>query len=48
MNSDLFLKGQKDCRDGKQHNAGNGEDYDRGYAAQYEWEQIEGAKTNDE
>lgn len=38
MNTDLFLQGQKDCQDGKPHESGKGEDYDRGYACQYELE----------
>lgn len=35
-----FVNGQQDCRDGKPHIDGNGESYDRGYACQYELEQI--------
>lgn len=46
MDADMFLKGQIDCRDGKPHEAGKGESYDRGYAAQYEWEQAQGAMTH--
>jgi len=38
MNTDDFLRGQKDCKDGKPHKSGQGEDYDRGYSAQYELE----------
>lgn len=45
MNADEFMQGQKDCRDGKPHEAGKGESYDRGYAAQYEWEQVQEAMT---
>jgi len=40
MNTELFLQGQKDCQDGKPHEAGKGVDYDRGYACQYELEQA--------
>jgi hypothetical protein len=38
MNTDLFLQGQKDCQEGKPHQSGKGEDYDRGYGCQYELE----------
>jgi len=38
-----FIKGQRDCRDGIAHKDGRGESYDRGYSAQYELEQINGA-----
>lgn len=37
MNTDDFLRGQQDCKDGKVH-TDQGEDYNRGYAAQYELE----------
>ena len=43
MNTDDFLRGQKDCQDGELHKPGQSEDYDRGYAAQYEFEQMMGA-----
>jgi len=35
-----FIQGQKDCAEGIPHQSGKGEDYDRGYAAQYELEQV--------
>ena len=35
-----FLQGQKDCEAGKPHQEGKSEAYDRGYAAQYELEQL--------
>ena len=35
-----FLRGQADCRDGMPHKEGMGEAYDRGYACQYESEQV--------
>ena len=38
--SDEFLHGQRDCRKGVEHTEGHTKDYDRGYAAQYELEQI--------
>ena len=34
-----FFQGQRDCRDGVVHKPGT-EAYDRGYAVQYELEQI--------
>ena len=35
-----FLLGMRDCEKGIPHKAGMSESYDRGYAAQYELEQI--------
>ena len=40
INTSEFLRGQKDCMNGKSHKSGQSDDYDRGYAAQYELEQI--------
>ena len=40
MNTDDFLRGQRDCKDGNPHKAGQSEDYDRGYGAQYELEAV--------
>jgi hypothetical protein len=39
MNAQEFMRGQQDCKDGKPH-TDQGVDYNRGYAAQYEMEQI--------
>lgn len=47
MDTDKFLRGQKDCRDGKPHQSGMGKDYDRGYATEYEAEQIASEMSND-
>jgi hypothetical protein len=41
MNIDDFIRGQKDCKAGKPHEAGKSNDYNRGYAAQYELEQAQ-------
>ena len=38
MNTDDFLRGQRDCMEGKPHKDGS-EDYNRGYAAQYSLEE---------
>ena len=43
METNDFLQGQEDCREGKSHEAGKSDSYDRGYSTQYEWEQILGA-----
>jgi len=43
---DDFLKGQEDCIDGVEHKAGKSEAYDRGYAAEYELEQVLTEMTN--
>ena len=39
MNTDDFLRGQRDCMEGKPHKDGS-EDYNRGYAAQYSLDQV--------
>ncbi len=44
--SDDFLQGQRDCEEGIPHQTGKSEAYDRGYAAQYEMEQIMGARDD--
>lgn len=38
-----FIRGQEDCKEGKPHKS-QSEDYDRGYACQYELEQIKSAR----
>lgn len=38
-----FLQGQQDCREGVPHEDGKGESYDRGYATEYELEQMRSA-----
>ena len=40
MNTDDFLQGQRDCKDGVPHEAGKSKDYDAGYGSQYEAEQA--------
>ena len=40
-----FAQGQLDCQDGKPHEKGQSESYDRGYAAQYELEQVQTAES---
>ena len=40
-----FVKGQLDCQDGKPHKEGQSKSYDRGYAAQYELEQVQTAES---
>jgi len=44
--SDDFLQGQRDCEEGIPHQEGKSEAYDRGYGAQYELEQIMGARDD--
>ena len=39
-NESEYLRGMKDCKEGKAHQAGQHKDYDRGYAIQYEFEQV--------
>jgi len=48
QDTDEFLQGQKDCRDGIPHEQGSSEDYTRGYAAQFEIEQIRDFYTDEE
>lgn len=45
MNTDDFLRGQRDCKDGKDLKLGDTDDYYRGYGAQYELEQIQAHNT---
>ena len=45
---DEFLRGQRDCKDGVPHKPNQSESYDRGYAAQYESEQIQSELTKNE
>ena len=40
MNTDEFMQGQRDCRENKDHRSDQGESYDRGYAAQYEFNAV--------
>jgi hypothetical protein len=42
MSNELFdfIDGQSDCRSGVEHKSGRSEAYDRGYAAEYESEQV--------
>lgn len=35
-----FIKGQEDCKKGVPHKKGGSEAYTRGYATQYELEQV--------
>lgn len=39
--ADDFLRGQRDCKGGMPHKAGQSESYDRGYGAEYEKEQVQ-------
>ncbi len=43
-----FLRGQRDCSNGAPHRSGQHEDYDRGYSAQYELEQVIESRTSSE
>ena len=40
-----YTQGVEDCANGVKHRDGNGEEYDRGYAEQYNNEQIAGERT---
>ena len=40
-----FLRGQRDCKDGVPHKPNQPEGYDRGYAAEYEKEQVQAELT---
>lgn len=46
--SNDFLRGQRDCRDGKPHRDGQSEAYDLGYNIQYVLNQINDAETVDQ
>lgn len=42
---DEFLAGVQDAKDGIRHTSGKGENYDRGYSAQYGLDQIKNERT---
>lgn len=42
LNCDDFLRGQRDCQKGA-YKPNQGDSYNRGYAAQYELEQVQDA-----
>lgn len=48
MNTFEFIQGMQDCREGKPHEAGKGDSYDRGYSAQYSFEQLKTEMAKDE
>jgi hypothetical protein len=35
-----YLRGMQACSEGKEHQAGQSREYDKGFAAQYEHEQV--------
>ena len=39
-----FIRGQRDCKNGKAHKSGQSSSYDRGYAVQYELEAVKGSR----
>ena len=43
-----FINGQRDCREGTPHQNGRSFDYDRGYSAQYDLEQIKTVWSDEE
>ena len=43
-----FVRGQRDCKNGVPHEAGKSASYDRGYAAEYELEQIKSEWSDQE
>jgi hypothetical protein len=45
-NVGAFLQGELDCLNGERHERGCDPDYDRGYAARYELEQILTARSS--
>ena len=47
FNSCEFIRGQKDCKNGLPHRENQSESYDRGYAAQYQLEQVLDARTTE-
>ena len=40
MDTNEFLRGQQDCKVGVEHKPNQHPDYDRGYGAEYEAEQL--------
>ena len=45
MNTDDFLQGQRDCKDGVSHKPNQSEAYDRGYSTEYIFQQVMDART---
>jgi len=43
-----FIRGQTDCKKGIPHKENQSPDYDRGYCAQYELEQVNAERTSNE
>ena len=43
INAGDFMRGQRDCQKGVEHKPGQSEDYDRGYRAEYEWQEVKTA-----
>ncbi len=43
-----FIDGQSDCKDGIPHQSGKSENYDRGYSAQYQLDQMNTERTSGE
>lgn len=40
MNTDDYLQGMRDCKDGVPHKSGKSQDYDDGYATEYERQEV--------
>ena len=40
MNTDDYLQGMRDCKEGREHKPGMSQDYDEGYSAEYEREEV--------
>lgn len=40
METNDYLQGMRDCKDGKEHQVGKSKDYDEGYGVQYEAEAL--------
>ena len=40
MNTNDWMRGANDAREGNEHKSGQSEDYNQAYAAQYEFDQI--------
>jgi len=47
MNTDDYLQGMRDCKDGIPHQPGKSQDYNDGYSCQYSSEAVQGW-ANDE
>lgn len=45
LNAELYMAGQRACKNGEKHEEGKGADFDRGFSDQYQMDQINDWRT---